>query len=286
MKRTEFRCLDRQRVRWVEVDLQKIVFNGHYLTYVDTAMAAYWRRLALPYQLTMEHLGGDLFVRKATLEYHAPAEYDDLLEVGVRCAQVGTSSLRFAVGVFRGETLLVSGELVYVFADPSTRRSQPVPAALREVMQAFEDGQAMVAARTGTWSELGAEASAIRREVFVREQNVPAEMEADAADAHAVHAVAHNRFGLPLATGRLLSERPGVARIGRMAVMRSLRGSQIGRVVLEALMAVARDRGDHLVSLHAQISAADFYRRAGFQTCGPEFTEAGIVHVEMTRPLG
>ncbi len=47
-ERRDFRCLDPLRVRWAEVDLQQIVFNGHYLMYFDTAVAAYWRRLAMP----------------------------------------------------------------------------------------------------------------------------------------------------------------------------------------------------------------------------------------------
>ena len=60
-KRAEFRHFDRLRVRWVEVDMQKIVFNGHYLMYFDTAVAGYWRALALPYHDTMQQLQGDLF---------------------------------------------------------------------------------------------------------------------------------------------------------------------------------------------------------------------------------
>ncbi len=109
MKRSDFRFLDRLRVRWAEVDMQKIVFNGHYLMYFDTAVAGYWRAMALPYHETMEQLQGDLFVRKATLEYEASAHLDDLLEVGVRCARIGNSSLTFEMGVLRGETLLVRG---------------------------------------------------------------------------------------------------------------------------------------------------------------------------------
>ncbi len=49
MSRTEYRFFERLRVRWAEVDMQKIVFNGHYLMYFDTAVAAYWRAMALPY---------------------------------------------------------------------------------------------------------------------------------------------------------------------------------------------------------------------------------------------
>ncbi|MBN8489355.1 MAG: YbgC/FadM family acyl-CoA thioesterase [Burkholderiales bacterium] len=285
MKRADFRFIDRQRVRWAEVDLQKIVFNGHYLMYMDTAVAGYWRALALPYHDTMLALGGDLFVRKAALEYHASAEYDDAIETGIRCEQIGHSSMRFVSGVFRGEELLVTGELVYVFADPVAKKSLPVPGDLRQVLQGFEAGQPMVEVRVGTWDELGREAGAIRQQVFVQEQRIPADMEWDAADAACLHAVAFNRFGVPLATGRLLEHVPGVAKIGRMAVLRSMRGSQIGRQVLEALMAAARQRGEREVLLHAQSSAAGFYRRAGYMPRGPEFEEAGIAHIEMVCAL-
>ena len=123
MKRIDFRFADPLRVRWAEVDMQKVVFNGHYLMYVDTAMGNWWRALALPYEQTLAELGGDLFVRKSTLEYLAPAGYDDALDVGIRFESAGTSSLRFVAAVFRGEELLVHGEMVYVWTGAATRRA-------------------------------------------------------------------------------------------------------------------------------------------------------------------
>jgi YbgC/YbaW family acyl-CoA thioester hydrolase len=285
MKRSEFRHFDRLRVRWAEVDMQKIVFNGHYLMYFDTAVAGYWRAMALPYTQTMEYLGGDLFVRKSTLEYHASARYDDVLDIGMRCARVGNSSLVFQAAAFRAEELLVSGELVYVFADPQAQASKAVPQELRDVLQGFEAGKPMVDVRVGGWAELGRDAQAIRTAVFVQEQRIPAEMEWDAADESCTHAVAYNRFGMPLATGRLLEHVPGVAKIGRMAVSQTMRGSRIGRAVLDALMQAARERADREVILHAQMTAAPFYARAGFAQRGPVFDEAGIPHVEMVRAL-
>jgi predicted GNAT family N-acyltransferase len=97
--------------------------------------------------------------------------------------------------------------------------------------------------------------------------------------------VAFNRFGHPLATGRLLQHAPGIAKIGRMAVLPVVRGSRVGRAVLDALLAAARARGDHEALLHAQLSAAPFYLRAGFETRGAVFEEAGIPHVEMAKAL-
>jgi YbgC/YbaW family acyl-CoA thioester hydrolase len=291
MKRNDFRFLDRLRVRWAEVDPQQIVFNGHYLTYFDSALGAYWRELALPYASTMQYLGGDLFMRKSTLEYNASAHYDDVLDVGVRCARVGNSSLVMHCAAFRQDQLLVTGELVYVFADNAVgsaseeRRAKPVPQELRDVLTQFEAGKPMVEVRVGTWDELGADAHPIRTSVFVKEQGIPVDREWDEADPGCVHAVAYNRFGVPLATGRMLEHVPGVVKIGRMAVAQMMRGSGVGRSVLDALMAAARERGYREAVLHAQASAAPFYVRSGFSTRGPTFEEVGITHVEMTRVL-
>lgn len=285
MKRSEFRHFERLRVRWAEVDLQKIVFNGHYLTYFDTAAAGYWRAMAMPYHETMAQLGGELFVRKATLDYLGSARCDDLLDVGLRCGPIGHSSLVFHAVVFRGDTPLVGGELVYVFADPLAHTPKPVPAELRTLLQALEAGQPMVEVRVGGWDALGQAAQRIRSTVFIEEQRIPAELEWDAADAQCVHAVAFNRFAIALATGRLLQHAPGVARIGRMAVLQDLRGAAIGRAILDALVEAARQRGDREVLLHAQASAAGFYARAGFTARGEPFDEVGIAHLEMARAL-
>ncbi len=285
MKRQDFRLAHRLRVRWVEVDLQQIVFNGHYLMYFDTAITEYWRRLAMPYASTMQQLGGDLYVKKAAVEYHASAEMDDFLDVCLRCERIGNSSITFAGAIFRGDELLITGELVYVFADPVARKSQAVPAALRELLEAFERDEDMVQVHLGSWHDLQKLASPLRTEVFVHEQKVPAELEWDEEDPGALHCVAVNRMGMVLATARLLVHAPGVARIGRMAVKKPMRGSDLGRRVLHALMDAARDRGDQRVVLHAQCSAEGFYSRSGFAPHGPVFEEAGIAHIEMVRDL-
>ena len=139
--RSDFRFFERLRVRWAEVDMQSIVFNGHYLMYFDTAVAGYWRALAIPYHETMTYLGGDFYVRKSTLEYSASARYDELLDVGVRTQRTGNSSMVLACAVYRGEQLLVGGELIYVFADPATMSSKPIPQEFRDLLQAYRGRQ-------------------------------------------------------------------------------------------------------------------------------------------------
>lgn len=96
--------------------MQGIVFNGHYLTYFDVAFTEYWRATGLPSVLAQAADGRELFARKAAIEYHAPARFDDVLEIGVRCSAIGRSSMRFVQKICRGQELLVSGELVYVYA--------------------------------------------------------------------------------------------------------------------------------------------------------------------------
>ena len=285
IKKSDFRFFHRLRVRWAEVDMQKIVFNAHYLMYFDTAIADYWRAMALPYEDAMQALGGDLYVRKATVEFNASARVDDLLDVGMKCMRVGNSSILFMGGLYRGDELLVTCELVYVFADPATQTSKPVPPLLREVLAAFEAGESMREVVTGHWDSLGDGAGKVRRDVFIEEQRIPKELEWDEHDATAVHAVARNRLGQAVATGRLVTEAPGVGRIGRMAVHRTLRSGGHGAAVLRALEAAAAARGDREVTLHAQRSAEAFYARLGYLPYGDPFEEAGIAHIEMRRKL-
>jgi YbgC/YbaW family acyl-CoA thioester hydrolase len=285
MKRQDFRFFHRLRVRWAEVDMQKIVFNAHYLMYFDTAVTDYWRALALPYEQAMHQLGGELYVKKATVEFHASARCDDQLDVAMKCSRIGTSSMVFTGAIFRGEQLLITSELIYVFADPVTQTSRPVPDGLRRMLTAYEAGEAMVTLKLGSWAELGPHAGAIRSEVFIEEQGIPLEMEWDEADHSAVHAVAYNGLGQPVATGRLLQHAPGTGKIGRMAVSRVLRGTRLGRDLLHALMAQARQRGDTEVLLHAQRSAEGFYSRLGFTARGEPFDEVAIAHIEMFRQL-
>ncbi|MBC5764392.1 YbgC/FadM family acyl-CoA thioesterase [Ramlibacter albus] len=281
MKRQDFRFFHRLRVRWAEVDMQKIVFNAHYLMYFDTAVADYWRALAMPYEESMHQLDGDLYVKKATVEFNASARMDDMLDVGMKCGRIGNSSIQFLGAIFRGEELLITCELIYVFANPETQTSKPVPAKLREMLTGFEAGEPMIEVKTGRWSELGPDAQRIRTEVFVNEQRIPADLEWDEADKDAVHAVAYNRLGRAVATGRLLRQGDGKVKIGRMAVDKVLRGCGFGEAVLKALAQEAHAAGDKLIVLHAQRTAEKFYAKLGFRVHGQPFEEAGIPHVEM-----
>lgn len=277
----KFRFTHRLRVRWVEVDMHRVVFNAHYMQYVDTAMAEYWRTLALPYEEMMQELGGQLVVKKVTLDHHASAGFDDQIDVSLQCQLLDNAAIIFKGAIHRGDELLVSFELSCVFVDPTSKSPRPVHSALRQVLENFEAGKSVLTLKTGDWEALGWDAMEVRIEVFVDEQLIPLELENDADDEAAFHAVAYNGIGQAVATGRLLAGHQGQGRIGRMAVKRVLRGVGQGAAVLAVLQAEATRRGDHEVALHAQTSAQGFYERLGFKARGDLFDEVGLSHIEM-----
>lgn len=285
MKQQDFRLIHRLRVRWAEVDMQKIVFNAHYLMYFDTAITDYWRALGLPYEEAMLQLGGELYVKKASIEFHGSAHLDDQLNVALKCARVGNSSMIFSGAIFRGDELLITCELVYVFANPASQTARPVPDSLRSLVARFEAGDPVLDIQVGDWARLGGDATRVRTAVFVEEQGIPLELEWDEADSTAIHAVAYNGLGQCIVTGRLIQHAKGVGKIGRMAVHRVLRGSGVGQDMLRTLMEAARQRGDAEVMLYAQRSAEGFYRRQGFLPRGEPFDEVGIAHIEMAKAL-
>jgi YbgC/YbaW family acyl-CoA thioester hydrolase len=144
MPREDYTCTHQLRVRWSEVDMQKIVFNGNYMNYIDVAIAEYWRAIGLPYPNGyVDRYANDVYLRKATIEYLGPARYDDLLDVLVRIARLGRTSMTFAFEIWRfppgaSPRPLVTAELVYVNADPDTMTAAPLPTAVRDMIVKFE----------------------------------------------------------------------------------------------------------------------------------------------------
>ena len=137
-----------------------------------------------------------------------------------------------------------------------------------------------IVVRPADWSVDRKILQALREEVFIREQFVPADMEWDEFDALSRHVVA-SVDGIPIGTGRLLPD----GHIGRMAVLREWRGQGAGSALLTGLMNIARTLGMRRVLLNAQVQALPFYLRHGFQAQGGEFLDAGIPHQRMWRDL-
>jgi predicted GNAT family N-acyltransferase len=122
---------------------------------------------------------------------------------------------------------------------------------------------------------------AVREPVFVMEQQVPLDLEWDALDPDCRHVLALDAKDHPIGTGRLTPQHT----IGRMAVLPDWRGRGVGDALLIRLIALARAAGWPSVSLHAQVDAIGFYRKHGFVTEGEVYTEAGILHQNMTLDL-
>jgi predicted GNAT family N-acyltransferase/predicted GNAT family acetyltransferase len=126
--------------------------------------------------------------------------------------------------------------------------------------------------------------AALRHEVFVVGQGVPAALEQDARDATAEHVVAL-RDGVVVGTGRLLLDDGPTAVVGRMAVAEAERGSGVGAAVLRRLEDRAVELGRTAVELHAQVHARGFYDRLGYAAVSEVYLEAGIEHVSMRKAL-
>ena len=134
MTRPGFAFSHRLRVRYAEIDGQKVVFNSRYLEYADVALSEYWRwlRLAdLPEWRTME-----FHVARATVDYKLPFRYDDMFDAYARTDRIGTASVTSRVELVHAETgaLHTGIELVHVNVDLTAGRSAPIPPEIRERM--------------------------------------------------------------------------------------------------------------------------------------------------------
>lgn len=136
--RSEFPFAFPFRVRYSEIDGQSIVFNAHYLTYFDTTITEFMRWLGYDYVGEVKETGKDFHTVKTLVEYKAPIYFDEEIEVAVKAARIGTSSLTFALAIFGrdGNDLRATGEVVWVFTDQKTRKTVPVPDKLRTLIAA------------------------------------------------------------------------------------------------------------------------------------------------------
>ena len=129
-------------------------------------------------------------------------------------------------------------------------------------------------------------ALAIRFAVFVDEQRVPPELEADEYDAKAVHLLAVNEpTGEAIGTARLVDKGHGVVKIGRVAVLKPWRGQGVGASLMRYALHRAHADNKTRVVLDAQVPVIPFYEALGFVAEGPVFDDAGIPHRRMTLTL-
>jgi len=133
--------------------------------------------------------------------------------------------------------------------------------------------------RTATDADWEA-AKAVRFEVFVDEQQVPAELELDEHDAEARHWLLEVA-GEAAGTARVVEKPDGTWKIGRVAIRASFRGQRLGALVMRTILAEAQAAGAPGAVLESQVHAIGFYEKLGFSAEGPEFMDAGIPHVLM-----
>jgi len=138
----KFRFSHKLRVRYSEIDGQKIVFNAHYMTYLDVAIYEYFREVLGDREvkeLAEQHVF-DVALVKSTLEYKGSARFDDILRIDGRIAKIGNSSFTFVANIVREQTgeTVVSAEIIYVNYNVSHGKSQPIPESVRRKIEAYE----------------------------------------------------------------------------------------------------------------------------------------------------
>lgn len=117
---------------------------------------------------------------------------------------------------------------------------------------------------------------AVRFDVFVTEQKVPAEEEIDGLDESARHVLVFDG-DIPIGTGRMLPD----GHIGRIAVLKTYRGRGIGTMIMKRFISMAKESGLQSVWLSSQCHAVEFYNKLDFIEYGEIYLDAGIDHIDM-----
>jgi len=132
------------RVGFSDTDAQGIVYYGRYLPYFDLARVEYLRHL----DLLDEAMGEQQFVMRASsVEYFAPAQFDDLIEIFIRMRKIGRTSATYECAAYReDEVLMVTATQTLVLVDLAERRARTIPDWYRDAIRAFENGDCEIAA--------------------------------------------------------------------------------------------------------------------------------------------
>ena len=136
--RPTFPFSTRFRVRYSEIDGQKIVFNSRYLEYADVAITEFWRWADLT-EIGPDWLDAEFNVVRSTIEYKKPLRLDDMIEAFVRIDRIGTSSMTHRIDLCHADTgdLHASVEIVSVHVDLVARKSVPIPDSVKQRLEAL-----------------------------------------------------------------------------------------------------------------------------------------------------
>ncbi len=131
----------RFRVRYGECDAQSVVFNARYADYVDISVNEYIRTLFGDYQNLLDQ-DLDIQVVSLTVNYRAPARFDDVLEARIKSGRMGNTSFTLHLEFYRcGDGLLVSeADITYVLIQPSKMAKTAIPSSLRKQLEVGAPG--------------------------------------------------------------------------------------------------------------------------------------------------
>jgi predicted GNAT family N-acyltransferase len=124
----------------------------------------------------------------------------------------------------------------------------------------------------------------VRKEVFIEEQGVPFELEVDEFEDSAIHFVAYDH-NIPVGAGRLRQLENKIGKVERVCVIKSDRGKGIGKLLMDKIASVAKNKGVETLKLNSQTHAENFYQNLGYETYSDVFMDAGIPHVAMKKQL-
>ena len=136
-KRPPFKYAAFTRVGFSDTDAQGIVYYGRYLPYFDLARVEYHRHLGM----LESAMGDEQFVMRASsVEYFAPAQFDDLIEIFIRLRRIGRTSATYECAAYRAadDVLMVTAAQTLVLVDLEERRARPIPDWYRESIREFE----------------------------------------------------------------------------------------------------------------------------------------------------
>jgi acyl-CoA thioester hydrolase len=127
------------RVGFSDTDAQGIVYYGRYLPYFDLSRVEYHRELGL-LRMEIGEGGLEFVMRACSVEYFAPAVFDDLVEVCVRLARIGRTSATWEFAAYRAkdDVLMVTATETVVLVDLDERKAVPIPQEYRDAIRAVE----------------------------------------------------------------------------------------------------------------------------------------------------
>ena len=129
------------RIRYSEVDAQKIVYNSHYLTFLDVSIFEFFDAIGFNQEEYIKETNNEFHTVRAVVEYKAPATLGDTIETLTRIKKIGNSSITFQQEIYLNESdkLLATGEIVWVNTNQEDMVPTTVPDYLKQLLKDYQD---------------------------------------------------------------------------------------------------------------------------------------------------